>query len=134
MSEKNIEKQTSLWMGLFILVMALMYILASLGKVDWLRYIAVIFGFFLAGFLFIQSGIRVYFQRQEYKKISIGDFVVFATIIFAAGILINSFLLIEALKNISPNWLLSFSRVTGIIAGTGAGILAVVHLLLPRFK
>jgi len=130
----KIEKRTSMWMGALIIVLALVYILTTLGKTDWVSWIAIIFGFFLAGFLFVQSGIFTYFKRDEYKKISVGDIIVWLTIIFAAGVLLNTFLLIESLNNIAPEWLLSFATTIGVTVGIGAGILGIVHVIFPRFK
>jgi hypothetical protein len=130
----KIEKRTSMWMGIFITVLALIYILTTLGKTTWISWIAIVFGFFLAGFLFIQSGILTYFKKDEYRKIGVGDVVVWLTIIFAVGVLLNTLLIIEALKNIAPEWLISFSRTIGVTVGVGAGILGIVHIFFPRFK
>jgi len=133
-NEKNTEKKTSLWMGIFVLVMSLVYILVSLGKTDWIKWIALIWGFFIAGFLFIQSGIVTYFRKKDYRKIGFGDVVVWITVGVAFIVTINSLLLIGILNNSAPTWLKSFSSMTGVVVGSLAGILAIVHMIMPRFK
>jgi len=130
----KIEKRTSMWMGAFIIVLAIVYILTTLGKTDWVSWIAIIFGFFLVVFLFIQSGILIYFNKEEYRKIGIGDVVVWLTVIFAAGVFINTLLLIQIIKNVTPLWVISFATTIGVTVGIGAGILGIVHVIFPRFK
>jgi preprotein translocase subunit Sec61beta len=88
----------------------------------------------MSGFLFIQSGIFTYFRKKDYKKIGIGDFVVFISVAVSVIVLINSLLLIGILQNSAPAWILNFSRVTGLIFGVSAGILSIVHAIMPRFK
>jgi len=130
----NIEKRTSMWMGLFIIVLALIYIFTTLGKTEWITWISIIFGFFLAGFLFIQSGIVTYFKKDDYKKIGLEDLVVWLTIIFAVGVLLNTILLIETISNVSPEWLISFATTIGVTTGVGASILGITYVIFPRFK
>ena len=132
--EMNVEKKSSLWIGAFLLVMSLVYILVSLGKTDWIKWIAVIFGLFIAGFLFIESGIVTYFRKKDYKKIQFGDFVVWITVGVAFVVAINSLLLIGMLNNSAPQWLKSFSSMTGVAVGGVAGVLAIIHMIMPRFK
>lgn len=131
---KNIEKKTALWMGLFVLVMSIIYILVTLGKADWVTWIAVVWGFFLAGLLILEAGIIDYFRKKEYKKIGFGDLVVWFSVAFAIIVAINSALLIGALRSSAPEWLVSFASTTGVIAGIGAGILGIIHILMPKFK
>ena len=130
----QIEKRTSMFMGAFIVVLAVVYILATLGKTDFVTWIAIIFGFFLAGFLAIQSGILTYFERKEFRKIGFGDLIVLLTVIFAAGVFLNTLLLIEVVKNVSPEWLISFAKTIGVTVGVGAGILGIIHVVFPRFR
>ena len=130
----QVEKRTSMWMGAFIIVMAIIYILTTLGKTDWISWIAIIFGFFLAIFLFIQSGILTYFNKEEYRKIGIGDIVVMLTIIFAVGVFLNTLLLLQVIQNIAPAWLTSFATTVGVTVGVGAGVLGIIHVIFPRFK
>jgi hypothetical protein len=129
----NIEKKTGLWMGLLVVVLSIIYLLVSLGKAEWIQYIALIWGFFLSIFLFLEAGIITYFQKKEWKKITMGDFVVWITVIFAALIFINSLLLINIVRINTPTWLQSFSSMVGIVAGIGGAILGIIHIIMPRF-
>ena len=134
MVETNVEKTTSLWMGLFIVAMSLIYALVTMGKATWIIWIAVVWGIFLSVFLFLESGIFTYFQKKDYKRIGIGDAVVFLTLIFGAVILINTLLLFQVINESAPNWLVSFAGTTGLISGIGGAILGVIHIVYPRFK
>jgi hypothetical protein len=134
MAEATLEKKSGLWIGLFVIVMSIIYVLVTLGKTDWVRWIAIIWGFFLAGLLFSEAGIIEYFRKKEYKKLGFGDFVVWMTVASAVIVLMNTFLLIQVVRENAPLWLVSFSQTTGLIAGSIAGILGIAHILLPRFK
>ena len=134
MSDNEIEKRTSLWVALFILFMSLVYIFVSLGKATWINYIAIGWGLFLSIFLFLQAGIAEYFREKAYRRIGVGDIIVWLTIIVETGVFVNNLLLFSGVQNQAPTWLISFARTTGITTGVTAGVLAVVHLLFGRFK
>jgi len=129
------KQATSRWIGAFLLVMFIIYILVSLGKTAWISWIAVIFGFFITGFLFIQSGIMTYLRKKNYRTLGVGDFIVWITVAVAVGILLNSLLLIQAIRNSAPIWLLNFTTTIGVSVGIIGGLLAIIHLVVPkRFK
>lgn len=134
MIKTNIEEKSRLWLGLFVLVLSVVYILATLGKTSWTAYIAIIFGYFLVGFLYIEGGIREYFRRKEYKRISFGDFIVWTTIFFGTVVLINTTLLFQTIRDSAPEWLITFVASTGVVAGVISGILGIVYIFTPRFK
>jgi len=130
----NAEKSTGLWMGLFIVVLSIIYLFVSLGKTTWVEWIALVFGIFLSVMLFIESGIITYFNRSDYRKITIGDFVVWITVAVAVLIFLNSILLIGIVKENAPLWLINFSSTIGVISAVIGAVLGLVHLVMPRFK
>ena len=135
MTEKdNIGKKTSRWVSAFLLVMFIIYILVSLGKTDWIIWIAVIFGFFITGFLILQAGLVEYFRKKEYREIGIGDFIVFLSVAVAVAVFMNSLLLINIIKEQTPQAIITFATSTGVFVGIVGGILSIVHLIMPRFK
>lgn len=138
MIKPNFEKKTGLWLGLLVLVLSIIYILTTLGKATWTSYIAIVFGYFLVGFLIIEGGVLEYFRRKDYKKIGVGDFVVWITIASASVIFLNTTLLIQAVRNITPdnilNPLLSFTQITGVTAGIVGAILGIVYIAYSRFR
>lgn len=130
----NLGQKTITWMAVLVLVMSLIYIFVTLGKTTWLQWLAIIWGFFLAGFLFIQSGIITYFQRKEYKSFGFGDIIVFLTVVAGALVFVNSLLIIQSVKDVAPLWLVSMSNTLGVITGISGGVLAILHMFTPRFS
>ena len=114
MVEQKISKKTNLWLGVFVLVMSVIYILVTIGQTAWINWIAMVWGFFLGGFLLIEGQIIAYFREKRYRKLTVGDFVVFASLIFGVVIIINSFLLIGILQESAPSWLVSFATTMGM--------------------
>lgn len=132
--KENIEKRTGLWLGLFILVMSIVYIFVTLGKTTWINWIAVIWGFFLGGLLILEAGVLTYFQKKDWKKLSFGDIIVWLSVAFAVVIIINTILIFGTLRESAPVWLVNFSTITGLTAGIGGAILGILHMTMSRFK
>lgn len=128
------EKKASVWMGAFILLSSIVYLLVVFGSQRWLQILAGIAGLFLAMFLIIQAGIVEYFRKKDYRKLGPGDVVVWLTFIVGAGVLVNSLLLFGIVSQNAPQWILTFSTTTGVITGIIGIILAIVHMAMPRFK
>lgn len=130
----NIEKRSSLWLGLLVIVLSIVFIFASVGRTDLTVWIAVIFGFFLSGFLFIEAGIFTYFQKKDFRKFGFGDIVVFLTVGVAVGVFLNTLLLTNFVSASPPEWLVNFATTTGVTVGSLAGVLGIVHIVAPRFR
>lgn len=129
----NFEKKSRFWIGLFILVMSLIYILVSWGKAEWIRWISLVWGFFLVGFLIIEAGIVEYFQQKRYKQIGMNDILVMVTIATAFVLLLNSILLLNVIPMESvPEWLLSFLRTNATIVGVISGILGIFYIFTGK--
>jgi|GEM_PF-6010288 len=126
--------KTNLWIGSIVVLMGLGYLLTSLGQVDYVRYIFTAFGIILSVFLFIEAGVIQYFKKENYKQIGFGDIVVFGTIIVATGVLLNSILVFQAVRDVMPSWLASFATTTGVLFGVLGIIAGVLHITFPRFK
>jgi len=131
---EKIEKQSRFWIGLLVLIMSVIYILVTLGKTEWTQWIAIVFGGFLFFFLLSEASIVEYFRSKKYKTFGFGDIMVWLTLIFAIGVLLNTMLLIQVVNNVTPVWLINFATVSGVVVGAGAGILAVIHLLTGKFS
>lgn len=129
----NLEKQSRFWIGLFIIVMSLIYILVSFGKTDWTRWIAVVWGFFLVGLLFIEGGIVEYFRQKKYQSIGLDDFLVWLTIIVGVTVLVNTILLTKAITiSQLPEFLQSYLKTTGVISGIVAGVLGIAYMFTGK--
>lgn len=128
------QNKTNLWIGAIVSLMGLGYLLTSLGQADYIKYIFSVFGVLLSVFLFIEAGIIQYFKNENYKQIGFGDFVVFGTIIIATGVLLNSILIFQAIKDVFPLWLSNFATTTGVLFGILGIIAGVLHIAFPRFK
>lgn len=129
----SFEKRTRFWIGLFILAMSVVYVLVTLGKTDWVRWIAVIWGFFLVGLLLFEAGVIEYFRQKKYKNIGPNDILVWITIIVAAILFTNSILLLNIIPLTSvPEALLSFLTTSGVIVGVTAGVLGVFYIFTGK--
>jgi len=133
-SENKIQKQTSLWIGLALLAFSVMYALVSLGRTEWLSWMAVGSGLFISVFLFIQAGVFEYFRKKDYRKIGFGDVVVWTTVAVSIAIFLNSLFLIQFIGNAVPSALRTFLANVGVITGSLGGLLAILHIFMPRFK
>jgi hypothetical protein len=130
----KVEKQTQIWMGAFIAILSVIYGLSSLGRVEWVNYISIIFGFFLSGFLLIEGGIFAYFREKKYKVITFGDIITITTMIISALTLLNTLLLFKAVRMSAPIWLLDFSKTTGVIVAIAGGIIGIIYLFAGKVK
>lgn len=124
----KIEKNSEVWLGVVIFLLAVIYILFSLGKTIWIQWIAVVTGLILASFIFFKAGSIEYFKRKEYKKIDFNDFKVWISIILAVVVALNSIISIQSIRNSAPVWLINFTSSTGVIAGSVVGVLAIIYL------
>ena len=133
-SMKNLEKNSMRWIGAFLVTMFVIYGLASLGKLDFLRYIAVVIGFFLAGFLFVESQIISYLKNKKYRNFDVGDVIVVLSILVSVAIFINSLLLLNIINESAPQWLIKFSMTTGVVVAVIGAILSIIHFFFGKFE
>ena len=133
-SRERLEKNSMKLIGIFLLIMFVMYGLASLGLSDWLIWIPIIFGYFVGTFTFIESQIISYIKKKQYKSFDIGDIIVILSALTSVALIINSTLLINIVRNSAPEWLISFSSVTGIIVSVVGVILSILHFFSKKFK
>jgi len=126
--------KSNIWIGAIVILMGLGYLLTSLGQAEYLRYIYATFGILLSAFLFVEAGIIQYFKSENYKQIGFGDIVVFGTVIVATGVLLNSIIIFQALRDVFPAWLNSFAMTTGILFGVLGMVAGILHIAYPRFK
>ena len=129
----KIEKKTQTILAVAAMVAAVVYIFTSFGKLEWIQWVSAIFGFFLAGVLYSESAIGAYLKSKGYKKISYKDFVVWVTVVVATGVVMNSLLMVEGIKNKAPEWLITFSTTTAVITGIVAALLAILHLVSQKY-
>ena len=130
----DIEKKTQGWLGALVLVLSLVYIFASLGKIDWVLWIAVIFGVFLSIFLFIEGGVYHYWKSKGYKKVDAGDFLVWLTMFVSGAIFLNSMSFVGVIGDRMPEVVLSFLSMIGVVTGIIGGILGAIYVIVPKPK
>lgn len=132
---EKIEKSTQLILGLFAILMLIIFTIASLGlKYDFTKYVVMITGFVLTCILISEAKVFQYFHNHGYRKISFGDLLVFGAILLAGGVLVNSFLMLSQIAEISPAWLISYAHVSGTIIGIIGLIIAVIFMITPKIK
>jgi hypothetical protein len=130
--DKQSYKNTSLWLGISIGVLSLLYLFVTMGKAEWTIYIASTAGVILSLTLLIQAHILTYIRTKSYMHIGFGDFVVIGTTLFAVVIFMNSLLLIQQIGNIVPTYLFNFTKSVGIIGAVGGIALGLLNAIYPR--
>lgn len=131
----NIENKSRMIIAGFILVLAVLYVVASLfDSVNLLQWFAVVFGFFLSLILFVEAGVITYFKKKEYRKLGFGDVLVWFTIIIAVATFLDTLLLAGVITKGASQWLSTYVSNSATIIGASAGVLAIIHLVSPRFK
>ena len=130
----NVEKKSQVWLGWLIVLLSVIYGLSSLGKVEWLVWIAVIFGIFLSIFLVIEGGIRDYLRSKGWRKIDSSDFLVWFTMFVAGAIFLNSIALIGVVRSWMPMIVLSFLSTIGIVTSVIGAILGIMYVFVPKPK
>lgn len=128
------QNKVNIWVGSIVALMSVGYLLTSLGQAEYIMYIFSTFGIILSLFLFAQAGLIQYFKSENYKRIGLGDLVVFTTIIVATGVLLNSIIIFQAIKDAIPVWLSNFATTTGVLFGILGIIFGIIHIMYPRFK
>lgn len=130
----NIEKRSQAILGWLIVLLSVIYGLASLGKVEWIVWVAIVFGVFLSMFLFIEGGIYSYWKKGGYRHVDSGDFLVWVTMFVSGAIFINSIALIGVVRDWLPEMVLSFLATIGLIVAVIGSILGVMYALVPKPK
>lgn len=130
--DKQSYKNTSLWLGISIGVLSLLYLFVTMGKAEWTIYIASISGIILSGTLLVQAHLLAWIRTKSYMHIGFGDFVVIGTTLFAVVIFMNSLLLIQQIGNIVPTYLFNFTKSVGITGAVGGIILGIINASYPR--
>jgi len=134
MTDKT-EKSTQTILGIFAILMLIVFTIASLGiKYDFTKYVVMITGFALTFILISEAGVYQYFRNKSYRKIGFGDIIVFIAILLAGGVLVNSFLMIAQIAQISPAWLISYAQASGTIIGIVGLVIAIIFMATPRVK
>ena len=134
MAERT-EKSTQMILGIFAILMLIIFTIASLGlEYDFTKYVVMITGFALFGILISEAGVYQYFRNKGYKKIGFADMLIFGAILLAGGVLLNSFLMISQIAQVSPEWLISYAQVSGTIIGIISLIIVLIFMLTPRIK
>jgi len=128
----KIERKTKVILSAVILVSIIGYILSSFGKSDSLAWLFAILGILIGLGVYSEVAVVDYFRQKKFKQIGMGDFIVWIGAIFGTVIILNSIIIINTLRNVTPTWLLNFLSINGAIAGGVTGILLLLMLWLPR--
>lgn len=130
----SFERKSIMWLAILVLLLSFIYIATTLGSIQWVRWVAVFSGYMLVLFLVVKGGIYEYFQEKKWRRISFGDFLLWTTLIFATILFINTTLIFQSINDVSPEWLIKFSKSTGLSAGIGSAVLSVIYILIAIFK
>ena len=128
------EKNTQTILGVFAILLLVIYTLVSMGRDEWAKYVFVVVGFALALILVSEAGVKTYFMSKKYRQITFSDMIVFGSMILAGGVLLNSFLMISSIKEQAPSWLLSFATSSSVIIGVLGTLVAIFYMVTPRIK
>jgi len=120
--------------GYLAIFLSLVYIFASLGKIDWVVWIAFGAGIFLSFFLLSQAGVSSYLKRKGWRSISANDFVIGLTVFISGVVFLNSIFLFGVVRNRIPEAVLTFTTSIGVTSGLIAGILALIFVFTSKPK
>lgn len=134
MLKLKLEDSGRKWFGLWVLFLAIIYVLASLGKISWVQWIAVGSGIFLSLFVIGQAGVWDYLRQKRYKSIGFGDIMVWIALFFAGVLFLNSIFLIPFIGTTAPSWIVNFTTGIGVTAGIIVGLLAIFFAFTPKPK
>ncbi|MBU0958830.1 MAG: hypothetical protein KKB31_02675 [Nanoarchaeota archaeon] len=134
MFDVKVEKGSGKWFGITILLLSVLLVLSSLGKVSWIQWIAVVFSIILGFFLWREGGVRDYLRSKGYKKVTGNDLIVWLSFIFGTFLILNGIFLINIIRNSAPGWLTSFISTSGVIGGVVSGLLAIFLIFTPKPK
>ena len=126
------EKGTKWILTAIILVAVLGYVFSSFGNSNAVMWLFAILGILLGLGLYSESAIVEYFRQKRYRQVGFGDVFVWLGLVFGTIVILNSILIIQAVRNIAPDWLLSFLSINGAIAGGISGILLLLMLWMPK--
>lgn len=133
MSLFKFEKNGQRILGVLGVFVAVMFILFSMGNTAWIMWTAAFFALFLGIFLWVEGGILSYFKSSQYKSIGLGDFIVWASFIVGALLIVIGISLISGIGDIVPSvwssWLTGSASVWIAII---AGLLFVYHAFAKR--
>jgi len=126
------EQKTKTVLSLIVVVAILGYVFASFGNTDAVLWTFAILGIFLGLGIYSEVSIIEYFRRKKYKSISYADFLVWAGFIFGTVVILNSIIIIQTIREITPEWLINFLSINGAIFGALAGGLFLLLLWMPK--
>jgi len=130
--KQKIESKTKLVLSAIVVVSVLGYIFASFGNSNAILWTFAVLGILLGFGLYTEVAIVDYLRNKKYKDLGTGDFLVWLGFIFGTIVILNSIIIVTAIRNLTPAWLLNFLSINGAIAGGIAGILLLMMLWLPK--
>jgi hypothetical protein len=134
MKKLTVERKSRVILGILSLMAILFYLAFIFGSASWMTIGAITVGILLAFLLYAESQVITYFKEGQYKKISLGDIVVWLTTIVATIILINSIALIPTIGTVIPASVITFTKSIAVLGAVIGFLLALVHIFTPRFK
>ena len=128
----NLLDRTKLILGGLGLVVAIAFVLVSMGKAQWANMMALIGSAFLGLFLLSEGAFLQYVQSSGYKKLGLGDLIVLLSFVIGAIMIAQALLLFAVVQNNAPAWLLTFLSAQGIVIGILASLLFLYHMFAPK--
>lgn len=128
------EKSTQNYLGWLVVVLSAIYALATLGRVDFVLWIAFAVGMFLTILLWVEAGITTYFKNSGYKKITGADFLVWITAFVSGVLFINTLALIPVIRDAMPQAILNFAKGIGVSVAVIAVILGIFYAFTGKPK
>ena len=126
-------KKQGQWILTAVLVTAfLSYTLFSLGRSNGVLWTFTILGFLIGSFILGQAGFVRYVKGKEWKPFTFEDIALIGSFVIGFGIILNSLIFIPVLRNVSPEWLVSYLAVQGAILGAVGGILSIILLWMKK--
>lgn len=130
----NLEKNTQLVLGIIGLTALLIYILNSVNLGEWSPNIFIVTGIALFLILIIEGGVATYFKAGRYKSLDVGDVIIWATMVVAGLVLLNTLIGFQAVANLMPQSVIDFAGTSSAIVAGFAGVIVVIQMITPRFK
>ena len=127
----DIKKRTQVLFGILGLVVSLAFVFLSMGKSSVVLGMALVSSIFLGLFLWSEGALLSYLRKKEYRKIGIGDVIVWMSFAVGGILIVQAMILANFLTSGIPQSLANFISVNGVVIGILAFLLFIYHMFRP---
>lgn len=130
----NVERKSRIIIGILALLALLIFLMTTFGSSAGVMVITASIGVFVSLLIFTETGIARYISQSKYKRLTLGDIVVFLGTIAGASLFIFSISIIPQIGEVMPEAVRTFTtNFARIIAGISS-IIVLFFILTPKFE